>query len=128
MVTILIIDDDAQYVRLVKKLLGAHGHTVLSAGTALSGLKLAEGETIDLVLLDMDLPDLDGKVVATTLRTRPGMRNVPIVAVTAQMDGTARRLALAFGCDGFISKPIDTRLFSDQILSYMRVKNEELIY
>ena len=119
MATILMIEDDKNFVRLVEKVLGQHGHTIIHAGTALNGLHLAEVDTVQLVLLDMDLPDLDGKVVATTLRARPGKKDVPIIAVTAQTDAIARRLALAFGCSGFIPKPIDTRIFPNQIRSYL---------
>jgi CheY-like chemotaxis protein len=120
MATILMIEDDLNFVRLLEKVLGAHGHTIIHADTALGGLHMTEGDTaFDLVLLDMDLPDLDGKVVATTLRTRPGMRKVPIIAVTAQNDAITRRLVLAFGCNAFIPKPIDTRAFPNQIAAFL---------
>jgi len=119
MATILMIEDDGNFARLVDKIMKPLGHSVIHAGTAMVGLQLAENETFELVLLDMDLPDLDGKVVATTLRARTGMSKVPIIAVTAQSDPVARRLALAFGCNGFISKPIDTRTFPDQVLAYL---------
>ena len=118
MANILIIEDDPKFIRLVEKILT--DHHVIGAPTALVGLDLAEDQPVDLVLLDMDLPDLDGKVVATTLRQRSGMNDVPIVAVTAQSDSIARRLALAFGCDGFIPKPIDTREFPEQVAAYLK--------
>lgn len=116
---ILMIEDDVNFVRLLEKVLGAQGHQIIHAGTAWSGLHIAEGDEVDLVLLDMDLPDLDGKVVAMTLRARPAMKNVPIIAVTAQNDATTRRLVLAFGCNGFIPKPIDTRTFPNQIAAFL---------
>ncbi|NDJ79257.1 MAG: response regulator transcription factor [Chloroflexi bacterium] len=119
MATILIIEDDPNFARMVDKILRPHGHEVVHAGNALSGLHLAENNPVELVLLDMDLPDLDGKVVATTLRARSGMEGVPIIAVTAQSDAIARRLALAFGCDGFIPKPIDTRDFPNQVAAFL---------
>ncbi len=118
-VTILLIEDDEQFARVVKKVLGVRGYEVLHAATALEGLQLAEDRRIKLVLLDIDLPDLDGKVVATMLRSRPFMRDVPIIAVTAQDTATARRLIRGFGCDGHIPKPVDTRQFPDQIASYL---------
>lgn len=120
MATILMIEDDNNFVRLAEKILCPQGHSIIHAATALSGLKQAENASIDLVLLDMDLPDLDGKVVATSLRARPQMSGVPIIAVTANSDDSARRLALAFGCNGFIAKPIDTRSFPGQIASYIK--------
>jgi DNA-binding response OmpR family regulator len=120
MATILMIEDDEKFARLMQKVLPLHGHSVIHANTALAGLDVIDHQSIDLVLLDMDLPDLDGKVVATTLRARTnGGNHLPIVAVTAQTDAIARRLALAFGCDGFIPKPVDTRKFPEQIAAYL---------
>ncbi|MBN1202044.1 MAG: response regulator [Anaerolineae bacterium] len=116
---ILMIEDDDKFARLVEKIMQPAGHTIRLAPTAMDGLNKARDEDIDLVLLDMNLPDLDGKMVATILRSRPGTRKVPIIAVTAQNDNVARRLALSFGCDGFITKPIDTRQFPAQVLSYL---------
>ncbi len=75
--------------------------------------------SFDLVLLDLDLPDLDGKVVATTLRARPALQKVPIIAVSAQDQPTTQRLVQAYGCNGFIPKPIDTRTFPDQITAFL---------
>ena len=80
---ILLIEDDMKFARVVEKVLGAKGYEVVHAPTALEGLHLAEECQIKLVLLDIDLPDLDGKVVATMLRARPCMKKVPIIAVTA---------------------------------------------
>ena len=120
MACILIIEDDEKFARLAQKILPRHGHRVIHASTALSGLDRMEHESVDLVLLDMDLPDLDGKVVATTIRARAGTEHLPIIAVTAQTDAVARRLAMAFGCSGFIPKPIDTRKFPEQIASYLQ--------
>ena len=117
--TILLIEDDEKFARLVKKVLGVRGYEVLHAPTALQGLQLAEEDRIKLVLLDIDLPDLDGKVVAMMLRSRPNMRELPIIAVTAQDGSTARRLIRGFGCDGYIPKPVDTRKFPDQIAAYL---------
>jgi DNA-binding response OmpR family regulator len=119
MAVVLIIEDDGKFARLVEKILGAQGHQVIHAGTALDGLRLADLEKVNLILLDMDLPDLDGKVVANALRSRPGLQRVPIIAVTAQNDAITRRLVMAFGCNGFIPKPIDTRQFVIQVAEFL---------
>src|SRR5262249_23872352 len=113
--TILLIEDNRDCARMVKKIIEPRGHSVVHAATALDGLKLARAIKPDLILLDMDLPDLEGKVVVNQLRVDPGFRAVPIVAFTAENSSHARRMALAFGCTGFISKPIDTRTFPTQI-------------
>lgn len=119
MATILMIEDDGNFVRMVEKILRSAAHKVIASDTALGGMHRAGSEKIDLVLLDLELPDLDGKVVATMLRSRPGMVNVPIIAVSARSDAATQRLTLAFGCNGFIPKPIDTRTFPDQIAAYL---------
>lgn len=119
MATILMIEDDVKFVRLAEKVLGVQGHHVISANTALDGLRMAENKDFQLILLDIDLPDLDGKVVANMLRSRPAMRQIPIIAVTAQNDAMTRRLVVAFGCNGFIPKPIDTRSFCAQVTSFL---------
>lgn len=116
---ILLIEDDLKFARVVEKIFNARGYEVVHAPTALEGLQRAEDNRIKLVLLDIDLPDLDGKVVATRLRARECMRNVPIIAVTAQDSAAIRRLIKGFGCSGYIPKPIDTRQFPEQILAYL---------
>jgi two-component system cell cycle response regulator DivK len=119
MATILVIEDDPQFVRLLEKVLQPHGHEVAHASTAMAGLRLSDHCRCDLILLDLDLPDLDGKVVATTLRARPALQQVPIIAVSAHDQPTTQRLVLAYGCNGFIPKPIDTRTFPDQIAAFL---------
>lgn len=119
MATILVVEDDVRFARLLEKILGPCGHTLIHAATALDGLHLAERNRVEMVLLDLDLPDLDGKVVATALRARPGMQDIPIIAVSAQDDALTRRLVKAFGCSAFIGKPIDTRAFVDRIAAFL---------
>jgi DNA-binding response OmpR family regulator len=119
MFTILMIEDDENFARLVEKIMNTGDYTVLHASTAFAGLQMAANQHVDLVLLDMDLPDLDGKVVATTLRGRPETAKVPVIAVTAKAEGNAKRMALAFGCDGFIAKPVDTRSFPSQVAAFL---------
>src|SRR5436305_29189 len=115
--TILLIEDNHDCARTVNKIIEPRGHSVVHAATALDGLKLARSLRPDLILLDMDLPDLEGKVVVNQLRVDPGFRAIPIIAFTAENSSRAKRMALAFGCTGFISKPIDTRTFPTQIES-----------
>jgi DNA-binding response OmpR family regulator len=115
MTILLLIEDDRNAARMVAKVLEPHGFTVIHAPNGLTGLKLARDASPNLILVDMDLPDLEGKVVVTTLRGTHHHTRVPIVAFTAEGSARAKRLALAFGCDDFISKPIDTRKFPDQL-------------
>lgn len=112
--TILHVEDDPQSLLLVRKLLLAGGHRVVETSSGLEGARLAAEVKPDLVLLDINIPDLDGYEVAMLLRGRlPG---VPIVAITAEGD---RAQSLAVGCDGFLLKPIDVRQFPRQINEYL---------
>jgi two-component system cell cycle response regulator DivK len=113
--TILLIEDNKECARMVHKIMEARGHILFHAPTGLVGLKMARAVTPDLILLDMDLPDLDGKVVVNQLRATAGFVTLPIIAFTADNSPRAKRMALAFGCNDFISKPIDTRTFPEQV-------------
>ncbi len=115
MATILLIEDDVVAARMVMKVLGAKGYTIKHVATGLEGLRLARELRPDLVLVDLGLPDLDGKVVALQLSHVLSAKSSAIVAFTAENGAKARRLALAYGCHDFISKPIDTRAFPEQV-------------
>ena len=123
---ILVVEDNKDTARMVVKVLEPHGHTVITALNGLDGLKLARTELPDLILMDMDLPDLDGKVVVNQLRAERNFKGTPIIAFTADNSQRCQRLAGLFGCNGFIAKPIDTRKFPAQIANYLtsEVTNE----
>jgi len=115
MTTILLIEDDIVAARLVQKVLMKSGYILHHASTGLEGLALAHELQPDLVLVDLGLPDLDGKVVALQMSHFLSARSSMIVAFTAETGAKAKRLALAYGCQDFISKPIDTRAFPELI-------------
>lgn len=124
MATIVLVEDNALNARLTIKLLSAVGHHVVHTETALEGLRYIQSNPPDLVLLDIELPDLDGKTVANRLRRVPSMRTVPIVALSSHNSAQMQRLALAYGCDGFISKPIEVRSFPQQVEMYLAASAE----
>lgn len=113
---ILHIEDDPGSRLLVRKILSAAGHEVLDAAGGLEGVRLAKQSAPDLVLVDLNIPDLDGYEVALRLRGTDTLSTVPIVAITAEGD---RETSLAVGCDGFIEKPIDVRGFPAQIERFL---------
>lgn len=117
MATILHIEDDPQSRLLVRKLLQRAGHEVLEAVSGVEGTRVATHARPDLVLLDINVPDLDGYEVAMLLRER--LAEVPIVAVTAEGD---RATALGLGCRGFIAKPIEVRTFVATVESFLGSK------
>src|SRR5690349_6582640 len=116
MTRILHIEDDPANRLLVRKLLQSAGHEVIDAADGLEGVRLACAQRPDLVLVDLNIPGLDGFEVTLRLRGEPSLLGVPIVAITAEGD---RETSLAVGCDGFLQKPIDARSFSSVIDEYL---------
>lgn len=116
MAKILHIEDDPANRLLVRKLLQNAGHEVIEAADGLEGVRLACSSRPDLVLVDLNIPGLDGFEVTLRLRGEPSLAGVPIVAITAEGD---RETSLAVGCDGFLQKPIDARSFSAIIAGYL---------
>jgi CheY-like chemotaxis protein len=108
---ILYIEDNPDNMMLVKRALEARGYKLLQALTGLAGVAAAEKEEVDLILLDINLPDIDGYEVAYKIRHSPkhALAYVPIIAVTANaLKGDAEK-AISAGCDVYMSKPINIR-------------------
>lgn len=116
---VLIVEDNANNARLAAKLLNRANFTTHIAEDGESGYEMALSHNPDLLLVDLGLPDVDGQTIIALLRQQPSMENVPIVAFTAWPQDTAHEMAKAYGCDGVITKPIDTRSFVEQIQSYL---------
>lgn len=108
---ILYIEDNPDNTMLVKRVLESRGYRLLSAATGFAGITAAETQEIDLILLDINLPDIDGYEVARRLRhsDKHSLAYVPIIAITANaLKGDAEK-ALTAGCDVYMSKPINIR-------------------
>jgi len=112
---ILLIEDNEQNRYLATFLLEAHGYEVVQATNGRHGLQLARSEHPDLILLDIQLPEMDGYAAARELRKIEGLTNTPIVAVTSYAMTGDRERALAAGCSGYIEKPIDPDSFAQQV-------------
>lgn len=109
--TVLYVEDNPDNMMLVKRALESRGYVLLGAVNGLSGVAAAEETDVDLVLLDINLPDIDGYEVARKLRAsqKHSLAYVPIIAITANaLKGDAEK-ALAAGCDVYMSKPINIR-------------------
>ncbi len=115
---ILLIEDIPDNASLVKRVLFSQGYDITWAATAEAGLASAEKDPPDMILLDLGLPDIDGQTLIGYLREVPGVASIPIIAVTAWPEETARMMVTAYGCNGYISKPIDVRAFIDVVNSY----------
>lgn len=113
---VLHIEDDPSNRLLVRKLLAVEGLEVIDAADGLEGVRLALAERPDLILVDINLPGLDGYEVTLRLRAEPVLKETPIIAITAEGD---RDTSMAVGCTGFLQKPIDARKFSSQVMQYL---------
>ncbi|NIS81891.1 MAG: response regulator [Anaerolineales bacterium] len=116
---ILYVEDTIDNRILVRRVLQAEGYTVLEAGTAQEGLELAITQRPDLILVDINLPEVDGLTLTTHLKSDPDFSLVPIVALTANVMRGDRERSLAAGCDGYIQKPIDIDLLPLQIARFL---------
>jgi two-component system, cell cycle response regulator DivK len=117
---ILIVDDNVMNLKLVRVLLAGEGYDVRVAADAPEALAVLETFTPRLILMDIQLPGIDGLELTRRLKSSPRTRDVTIVALTAYaMKGDAHRMIEA-GCDGYVAKPIDTREFPTLVARYLR--------
>ena len=124
--TILYIEDDNASRLLVQRVLSNHGHNVFVASEGLEGIALAREKKPHLILMDINLPNMDGREITTRLRSLPHFANVPIVALTANSSPGSREMALAAGCTGFLTKPIDVAKFPQQVDAFLQGRSEPL--
>lgn len=109
--TILIVEDNATNMKLSAFLLESADYTVIAATNAETGLTLAREEHPDLILMDIQLPGMDGLQATGLLKADDATRDIPVIALTAlAMKGDEERI-LAAGCDGYIAKPLDYKDF-----------------
>jgi len=117
---ILIVDDNATNLKLASEILEMEGHEVVRAMDAEQALQLLGNLRPDLILMDIGLPGMDGLTLTRQLKDVQALRGTPIVALSAfAMKGDEQK-ALAAGCDGYITKPIDTRAFPGQVSKFLR--------
>ena len=115
--TILYIEDDPDNRMLVSRIFHSDGYNLIEAKNGIQGLSIAESRDIDLILLDINLPDIDGYEVARRLRTssKTELTRTPIIAVTANaMKGDAQRV-LDAGCDCYLPKPINIKELLEKV-------------
>jgi two-component system cell cycle response regulator DivK len=117
--TILYIEDDPANRILVQRIMEAEGYRVLLAENGPEGVMVACQEFPDLILVDISMPDMDGYSVATRLRREDGMRDVPIVALTANVMKGDRERSLEAGCSGYIQKPLDVDRLPAQVVAFL---------
>ncbi len=123
---ILYIDDDPVNRTLVNRILTGYEFSVLEASTGIEGLQIAQQQHPDLILMDINMPGLDGYETTTRMRSITGLQNIPIVAITANVTRGARQMAIAAGCDGYIPKPIDIDNFPHQVIAYLEGEKDAI--
>lgn len=112
---ILVIEDNDQNLYLVRFILEKNGYTVFAAMDGRTGIDMAASLKPDLILLDIQLPVMDGYTVAKNLRSNPEISGIPIVAVTSHAMVGDREKAMAVGCNGYIEKPINPETFLSEV-------------
>lgn len=122
---ILVIEDNEQNLYLVRFILEQHNYEVFAAPDGQSGIEMADMLKPDLILLDIQLPVLDGYAVARKLRQKPELAATPIVAVTSYAMTGDREKVMAAGCNGYIEKPIDPDNFVETVAQHLPGKEKK---
>ena len=117
---ILHVEDNFENRMLVRRLLQSGGFVVLEAGDAEKALEIIKEQVPDLILMDINMPDIDGYTLTNQIKGMPGLSRVPIVAITANVMKGDREKTMRAGCDGYIEKPIDVDRFLDTIDHFLK--------
>jgi two-component system cell cycle response regulator DivK len=123
--TILYVEDNFDNRMLVRRVLEAEGYRVIEAEDGVQGIERIQSQTPDLVLMDINLPEIDGYEVTKRFKQLPSMEEVPVIAMTANVMKGDREKTLAAGCDGYIPKPIDIDALPGQIAKFLGKKNND---
>ncbi|MCB9136463.1 MAG: response regulator [Anaerolineales bacterium] len=118
--TVLYIEDNPDNRLLVRRILHAYGYRLLEAEHASKALEILMTETPDLILMDINMPEMDGYTLTAKIRRIPHLTAIPVLALTANVMKGDRERTLEAGCDGYIQKPVDVDTFPDQIAKYIK--------
>jgi len=122
---ILVVEDNPMNLELVRDILTAQGYEVLEAADGATGVAIARLERPALILMDLQLPQLDGLEATRQIRSDPRLAHIPIVAVTAHAMKGDDEKARAAGCDGFVTKPIQVREFAATVAAFLKAARGE---
>ena len=118
--TILYVEDNLENRVLIQRILEAEGYTFLGASSASEGLQLARLHNPDLILVDINMPEVDGLTMTRELKADESFADIPVIAITANVMRGDRERTLKAGCDGYIQKPIDVDLLPRQIVHFLQ--------
>jgi two-component system cell cycle response regulator DivK len=116
---ILVVEDNPKNMKLVRDVLEFSGYEVIEATSGEDGVRLAEEERPHLILMDLQLPGIDGAEALRQIRVAPDGQDVPVVAVTAFVMDEDKTRAFAAGFEGYLEKPIDVRRFPQQVRDFL---------
>ena len=119
---IFYIEDNIDNRTLIRRILSAEGYQVVEAGNAREALETLKGVHPDMILMDINMPEVDGYTLTAQIRSMTGFESTPIVALTANVMRGDRERTLQAGCDGYIQKPIDVDSLSQQIHHFLTQK------
>ena len=122
MARILVVEDNADNMTFITDVLHSLGYTVLSAKDGEEGVKTAQTEKPDLILMDLSLPRMDGWTATRTIKSEPSLAAIPIIALTAHAMTGDRERALEAGCSDYVSKPINLRDLMSKLRQYLGQK------
>ena len=120
--TILYVEDNIDNFKLVRRVLMVEGFEIYGAETGDEAFAFLEQTTPDLILMDINLPQVDGYTLAKQIQQYPAFAHIPIIALTANVMKQDHEKSIAAGCKGFIKKPIDVDLLPDQIRQHLNTK------
>jgi CheY-like chemotaxis protein len=116
---ILVVEDNPANQMLIEAVLRRAGYSITVVGSAAEALDSIENRRPDLILMDVQLPGMDGLSLTRQLKADPGTAAIPVVALTAHAMASDRELSFDAGCAGYITKPFDTRLLSHQVAGFL---------
>jgi two-component system cell cycle response regulator DivK len=117
---VLYVEDNIDNLVLVRRILKPQGIELLEATSAQQGIALAEQHLPDLILMDLNMPEMDGLTATRLLRQNPALHHIPIVALTANVMPQVLDEVLAAGCEGYITKPVSVDKLPDQIRHFLK--------
>lgn len=121
---ILYVEDNPQNMRLVRKILTAAGYQVIEAVDGLSGIATAASQMPDLILMDVNLPDINGLEATSRMKASPELATIPVIALTANAMHGDRENCLAAGCNGYLAKPVMKNELLNTIALFLKTTSE----
>ena len=121
--TVLVIEDNKLNMTLLRNLLKLGDYKVLEATDAKTGIRMLHEFKVDLVLMDIQLPDIDGWSATRIIKKDPVLKDIPVIAVTSYAMEEDKQKSGEIGCDAHITKPIDTRSFLETIAQFAKCRS-----